>query len=260
MARSMFNGCLDLGGAQLDIKLYAAVERGGMSFRLLHEPDHQPLEQRMVHPKTHERVPKEQGQKGLELPSGTVTFEDRELDAFDAGKDKTLEVHTFVDAGAVDSAWFDRPYYIAPVDKVRREYAALCAALAKTGKVGLVRWAMRKRQYNGVLVQRDGHLVLLSLRSAESMIDLAALDTPSWKQASDKEKQMARTLVEMLEGELLPSEMQDEYSERVLAYIKAKHEGRVESLPAPVEKPGSDDDMGDALEASIKALKERGVA
>lgn len=260
MARSMFNGCLDLGGAQLDIKLYAAVERGGLSFRLLHEPDRQPVEQRMVHPKTLERVPKEQIQKGLELDSGTVIFDDHELKKFDSGKDKTLEVHSFVDAAAIDSAWFDRPYYIAPVDAVRREYAALCAALARTGRVGLVRWAMRKRQYNGVLVQCNGHLVLLSLRPAESIINLAALDTPAWKTASDKEKQMARTLVEMLEGELAPSQMQDEYGERVLAYIKAKHEGRVESLPTPVEKAGSDDDMGDALEASIKGLKERGVA
>ena len=79
MARSMFNGCLDLGEERLDIKLYAAVERGGMSFRLLHEPDRQPVEQRMVHPKTNETVPKEQIRRGLELPDGTVSFEDAEL-------------------------------------------------------------------------------------------------------------------------------------------------------------------------------------
>jgi len=260
MARSMFNGCLDLGEERLDIKLYAAVERGGMSFRLLHEPDRQPVEQRMVHPKTNETVPKEQIRRGLELPDGTVSFEDAELNEFEAGKDKTLEVHSFVSADLVDTAWFDRPYYIAPVDAVRHEYAALCAAMEATQRVGLVRWAMRKREYNGVLLQRDGHLVLLSLRPAESMIDLAAIDTPKWKKASDKERKMARTLVEMLEGELAPEQMQDEYSARVLEYIEAKHAGRVESLPAPIQKAPSDDDLGDALEACIKAVKERGVA
>lgn len=260
MARSMFNGCLDLGTERIDVKLYAAVERGGMSFRLLHREDATPVEQRMVDPKTHETVPKEQIRRGLELDAGTVIFADRELDAFDADKSRTMEVHTFVDTGAVDTAWYDRPYYLAPTPKVRHEYAALAAALRATGRVGLVRWAMRKRQYNGALVERDGHLMLLSLRPAESMIDLAAIAAPTWKKASDKEQKMARTLVGMLEGALAPEEMTDEYAARVMAYIEAKHAGRVESLPAPVQKEGSDDDLGDALEASIQALKEAGVA
>ena len=71
---------------------------------------------------------------------------------------------------------------------------------------------------------------------------------------------MAQQLIDSLSGDFEPEKYQDEYRERVLDLIERKAQGEeIAVQPAP-EEPAKVPDLMAALEASIKAVKDRGDA
>lgn len=262
MPSSIFNAVLEFGELEIPVKLYSAVEPRGPSFRLLHEDDATPVRQRFVHPKTGEAVNHDAIRRGLELPRGTVAFTDEELAGFEPAPSRTIELLEFVEPSALGPAWYDRPYFLGPTPdpEARRAYVAMARALAAEGKLGLVRWTMRKHSYRGALTARGDHLILISLRAADEVVRVAELPRPQWAAASRQEHEMARQLVGMLAGGLELEQLRDQHRERVLEYIKAKSEGRVRELPAPHAKRASAGELSEALAASIARAKEKKVA
>lgn len=260
MARSIFNGTLQLNGTSIPVKLYSAVESRGVSFRLLHAPDQQPIRQRMVHPETGEEVPLKQARKGLVLPGGMVVLHEKELAELEPEPTRDIEVLRFVEPEKLNHQWYVRPYYLGPGSEDSEDYFALARALAQEQREGIVRWTMRKKVYHGALRASGDYLVLISLRSAAEVVAIDALPEPAWPKPSDAELKMARQLVEMLEADLDWENFHDHYAEQVVALAKAKAQGRVAKLPEPKQKPASEGPLAEALAASIARLKERHVA
>jgi DNA end-binding protein Ku len=259
VARSIFNGTLQVNGVSIPVKLYSAVEPRAVGFRLLHAPDQVPIRQRMVHPETGEEVPLEQARKGLVLSGGMVVLHKEELAELEPAATRDIEVLRFVDPAQLNHQWYVRPYYLGPAGE-SEDYFAFAKALAQEQREGIVRWTMRKKVYHGALRASGDYLVLISLRSAAEVVAVEALPEPAWPKPAEAELKMARQLVEMLEAELDWEQFHDRYAEQVVALAEAKAHGRVAKLPQAKEKPASEGPLAEALAASIARLKERNVA
>jgi DNA end-binding protein Ku len=248
-ARSMWKGSLRIAKHELKFKLYAAVEDAAVRFHLLHAADEQRVEQRMVHSETAEAIPPDAIHKAFEVESGTlVLLTDEELAALVPEPSRDVDVYAFVPEGAIGPTWYERPYFIGP-DGDAAEYAALARALRETKRVGLARWVMRNKRYNGALRAEGDHLVLLTLHSREEVVEAPKL-TLGEGAADERELKMAKQLVSALEGDFEPSKFENHHRERLMELIQAKAKGK--KLPKRrAQKKAAPSSLSGALRASL---------
>jgi DNA end-binding protein Ku len=254
MARAMWKGVIRFEDIEVPVKLYAAVEDRDVRFRLLYK-GRTPVRQQMVDPLTDEPVPSEQVRRGYEVEPGRfVILDEEELAALEPEPSRDVEVTRFLDPERINHQWYDRPYYLAPDDDAGA-YAALAAALARTGKEGLVRWTMRKKQYVGALRSEGDYLMLITLRRAGEVIPASELEPPQGRKLDARELKMAEQLVAALEGDFDPLQFRDEYRDRVLELIEAKASGQKVEIRRFRAKKTADDSLADALEKSVAAAR-----
>ncbi|AMC99740.1 Ku protein [Halomonas chromatireducens] len=255
-ARAMWKGVIRFGEVQVPVKLYSAVQDRSVHFRLLHEKDRSPVKQAMVNPETDEIVPYAETRRAFRTGEGSlVVFDKEELEALEPDSGRDIEVIRFMPSQAIDHRWYDRPYYLGP-DGSESLYFTLAEALEKSGKEGLARWIMRKKRYVGALRLHRGVPMLMSLRHAEQVVPVEALEPPGGKPLDTKELDMARQLIGMLEAEFDPEEYHDEYRERVMELIEAKQHGKSVKV-TPIRRRKASDDLSKALEASLKKERKR---
>lgn len=254
--RAMWKAALELGTLRVPVKLYAAVEDRGVHFRLLHEKDRVPVRQRMIDPRDESEVPSEAIRRGIELEEGLfVVLRPEELASVEPEASRSIELLRFVPAEAIDVAWYDRPYFLGPDDS-EDDYFALAEALAKSGRRGIARWVMRGRRYAGALAVREGRLALVALHAPHEVVQASELARPASRTLTAGERKLAEQLVATLDAEFDPSELHDDYRERVEKLIAAKREGKsfqVKEAPPP----RASGDLSGALKKSLQAAKAR---
>lgn len=255
-ARAMWKARLLVGDEQLPVKLYAGVEDRGVHFRLLHEKDHEPLRQELVDAETGKPVAWEETRRAFAAANGDlVIFSQAELDEVAPEPSRDIEVLRFVPPGAIDHRWYDRPYYLGPDDS-HDAWSQFATALARSKREGVARWVMRGKAYLGALRVHDGYPVLVSLRSADSLVDAGALAAPEGRALDAKELAMARQLIGLLEGEFDPADYEDEFRDRVLTLVETKRKGgKVARRRIQPKKPS--EDLAAALQASLKGARKR---
>ena len=199
--RAMWKGTLRIADEALSFKLFAAASDRDLHFRLLHAEDREPVQQRMARPLTGETVAAEDVRRGVEVERGRyVVVQPDELDALEPEPSRDVVVTHFVEAARIDHRWYDRPYFLGPDEGQVERYYALAKALERSGLEGITAWTMRNRRYAGAVLVRDGYLALVTLRSADAVIDLAALSPPEGRALDDRERTLASQLVEALTG------------------------------------------------------------
>ncbi|MCB9730622.1 MAG: Ku protein [Deltaproteobacteria bacterium] len=252
-ARAMWKGVLVVGDDRVPVKMYAALEDRAVHFRLLHAEDGAPVSQQLVDPHSEEPVEREDVARGVALGDDRfVLLDEGELAALDPEPSREVEILRVVPPEAVDDAWYDRPYWLGP-DGDDEGYAALAAALEGVAKLAVVRWTMRRKRYQGALTVRDGRLALVRLRNAEEIVPIEALEAPKGREPSDKERGLARQLVEALAEPFDPDMLHDDYRERVRALLERKARGETIEVPERREREATEDErLAEALGASLK--------
>lgn len=255
-ARAIWKGVIHFGAVRVPVKLYSAIEDRSVHFRLLHRKDRTPVRQVMVNPDSDAVVPYEQTHRGYVTGEGQVVMlDDDDHAALEPSASRDIEIVDFLPPAAIDHRWYARPYYLGP-DGAQGDYFALAGALADAGKEGLARWVMRKKEYVGALRLHQGYPTLVSLRHAEEVVSLDAIEPPRGSKLDDKELSMARQLISTLDAPFEPQTYQDEHRERILDLIETKRRGnRVKVVPH--RRARASEDIGSALEASLKAERKR---
>jgi len=261
VARSIWSGTIAFGLISIPVKLFAAVRHKGVSFNQLDERNMGRIRYQKVSEADGEIVPPEHIVKGVEVSRGRYVLVDPdELAPFVPLPTKTIDVEEFVDLADIDPLYFESTYYVAPAGVGTKPYALLARALASSGKVAIVRFVMRGRQYTAAVRSVDGRLVMSTLVYADELVAAADIDELaelSEIAVSDREATMATMLVESLTAEFDPSKYRDDYRDQVLDLITRKAAGEQFELPAPAsdQAPSVVDLLG-ALEASVAAAKE----
>ena len=252
-ARAIWKGHLVLGKQEVPVKVYSAVEDQAVHFRLLHDKDLTPVEQRIVRKDNGREVPKEAQRKAFPLDDRrAVILEPDELDKLEPDSDRAIHLLRFVPRDALGEQWFDRPYYLGPNDGGNGAYFALASALGDKGRIGIARWVMRDKRYVGALSVTDGYLRMTTLRRADQVLDVPAIRPDKARTPSDAEVKLAEQLIDSITGAFAPEEWRNEYRERLHKLVEAKAKGTKLKLVAtrPKEATG---DLAESLRASLAA-------
>jgi DNA end-binding protein Ku len=252
MARAIWKGVLKLGGQSLAVKLYSAVDDRVVHFRLLHASDSEPVEQRIVRKADGKEVPADERRKAFPLDDDTlVILQPDELEALEPKESRDIELLRFVPRQRLTDQWFDKPYLVGP-DGDEAGYFALAAALERSGRAGIARWAMREKRHVGALMAANGYLFVNTLHRAEQILTLDAGDLPAAKQPNDNEIRLAEQLVASVAGDFDPFAWRDQHHERVCELIEAKAKGRKVAARASKRKAETSD-LAAALQKSLAA-------
>jgi len=253
--RAIWRGIVSFGICSVPIKLYTAVRSQRVDFHLLHDTDHERLRQRMVCPLDGEPVEREHIVKGFPLDDGRYVLVDpRELEALEPESSRTIEVLDYVDRGAIDARFFDRPYFLGP-DGEDGPLASLAEGLAASGRLGICCWVMRKRTFLGALGCFDGTLCLVTLRRAEEIVSPETLSAPK-AEVSDRELKTAKYLMDALSADFKPQAYKDVFRDEVRELVARKARGGTVKLKhVRLPKATASDGLLAALEASLKQAR-----
>jgi DNA end-binding protein Ku len=170
---------------------------------------------------------------------------------------RAIDVLEFVPLEQVDPMYFAKSYYLEPDAAGAKPYVLLREALERSGRVALVKIALRQRESLATLRVRDGVFVLEMMLWPDEIRepDFGFLDDDIEVRA--QELKMAESLIESLSGDFQPDQYADNYREALQALIEAKVEGREVVAPAePAADTGTVVDLMAALRASVEAAKQ----
>jgi len=254
-ARAIWKGELKLGSNKIPVKLYSGVVDRTVRFHILDDKHLMRVKQHMVNPDSGEEVAKEEIQKGYEIEPGRfVVVTDEELAELEPKPSREIEIAEFVPPEAISQQWYERPYYLGP-DGDLQGYFALVDALTNRNREGIAHWVMRNKAYVGALRAEGDYLLLVTLRNAEEVISAKDLPQPSGRAPTQKELNMAKQLVALLEeDEFNAKDYKDEYRERVMEFIEKKARGKAPRLHA-VKSKRKVSALDSVLEKSLRSLR-----
>jgi DNA end-binding protein Ku len=253
-ARAIWKGELKIGSTKIPVKLYSGVTDRTVRFHILDDKHLKRVKQHMISPDSGDEVSGEEIQKGYELEPGKfVIVTDEELESLEPKPSRDIEITEFVPPEAISQQWYERPYYLAP-DGDEKAYFALVEALKNRNREGIAHWVMRNKAYVGALRAEGDYLVLVTLRNAEEVISARDLPKPAGRAPTQKELNMARQLVALLEGEFNATDYKDEYRKRVMEFIERKAKGKAPRLQA-VKSRRRAGSLDSVLEKSLQSLR-----
>jgi DNA end-binding protein Ku len=253
--RAYWKGFLRLSLVSIGVQLYNAVDsKSEISFRQIHKPSGR----RVNYEKVVQGIGKIENAdivKGYEVDADTyVLLEPEEIDAIKLESKRTIDLVQFVDAKQVDYRYFERPYFLVPVDEMAGEgYAVIRDALRKTGKVGLAQLTIAGREWLVAVAPLEDGLMLEMLRYAEELRDPAEYfdEVPSAK--PDKEMiDLAVQLIEKKSSAFDPKKFQDHYATALRGLVQDKLKGR--KITAPREEHSQGSNVVDLMEALKRSI------
>ena len=259
--RSIWKGAISFGLVTIPVKLYSATEAKDVSFHQVRRSDGSRIKYKRVAAVDGEEVSYGDIAKGYELSNGeTVVLTDDDFKDLPLTTSRAIDVLQFVPLEEVDPIYFEKSYYLEPDKAGTKPYVLLRDALEQSGKVAVVKIALRNRESLATLRVRDGVFVLETMLWPDEVRvpDFDFLDEDV--EVRSQELAMAGSLIETLAGEFDPGQYKDSYREALQSVIEAKIEGREVVQPAEDQPTtGTVVDLMAALRASVDAAKkERG--
>lgn len=237
--RSVWNGTIRLGLASIPVKAYGATEEQGSGLHHVHVTDGGRVRHRRVCEVDGAEVELAELARGYVLPGGdTVVLTEEDFAKLPLPTSHAIEVQAFAHVDEIDPVYFARSYHLEPEPSGVKSYVLLSEALVRSGRVAVVKVALRSRETLAVLRVRDQVLML------ETMLWPSEIRTPDFPflhqevPISERELREATDLVETLSEKFAPSKYTDSYRSALQALVQAKIDGNdvvQPSAPAQVE-------------------------
>ncbi|MPT22691.1 MAG: Ku protein [Starkeya sp.] len=239
-ARATWKGYLRLGELVCGVGLYTAVSASDrVSLHMVNRKTGNRLSRRFIDSDTGEVVERDEQVKGYEVDSGDfVVLEPDEIAEVTPKGDKALTIESFLPCHEVDDLYFDRPYYLRPVDDASEASFAVIREGLRKKKVAAVASAVLFRRPRSLLIRAyDEGIIATTLhydyevRSAEEAFeDIAEI------KMEPEMLDLARHIIDTKSGRFQPETFDDRYDDALAELVKAKMEGRT---IAPPKKPAA---------------------
>ena len=255
--RSIWRGAINFGMVTIPCKLYTATEQKDVRFRLVHKKDGARIVEKRFCSEEDVEVAWEEIGRGYEVSKGEyVVLDPEEIEAAAPETTHTIDIGDFVELDEIDPIYFEKSYFLEPVDVGAKPFNLLRRALEETGRVAVARVAIRTKERLATLRVYHETLVLETMNWPDEISSIAELDLPSGKAAAPapKEVQMARSLIENLASHFDPEQYKDDFRTALLELIERKMKGdqRAQKRRKPEPKVV---DLMEALQASLAATK-----
>ena len=254
MARAIWSGSIGFGMVSIPVKLFGATESKDISFNLLHATCGTRLKQLRWCPTDEREVPWSETVRGYEYAKDQyVTLTEEDFEKLPLPSKHTIELSAFVKEDEIDPVYYERSYHLAPDERGEKAYALLIRTLEKKGLTAIATITIRKKEQLCALRPREGVLMLETLFYPDEVREQPEMDLDKVK-ITDRELDMAFTLIDLLRKPFDPEEYKDQYREALTQVIDAKLEGR-EVVESPAPKESKVIDLADALRKSVEAAK-----
>jgi DNA end-binding protein Ku len=256
--RSIWKGSISFGLVSIPVKLYSATEERDVSFHQVHREDGGRIRYKRVCQIDGEEVQYSDIAKGYELSSGeVVVLTDDDFSDLPLSTSRTIDVLEFVPLEQVDPIYFSKSYYLEPDGTGAKPYVLLREALEGSGRVALVKVALRQRESLATVRVRDGVFVLEMMLWPDEVREASFGFLDEDIDVRPQELQMAQSLIDTLSGDFQPEQYSDNYREALQALIDAKVQGKEVVQPEqPAADTGKVVDLMAALRASVEAARE----
>jgi DNA end-binding protein Ku len=259
MPHTIWKGAISFGLVTIPIRVYAATEERGVSLHQVHAADGGRIRYRRICELDGEEVPYRDIAKGYQLADGdTIVLTDEDLADLPLVSSKTIEVLQFVDAEEIDPINFTRSYYLEADGPGGKPYLLMRESLGRTGKVAVVKVALRNRESLALLRPYDDVLLLQMMLWPDEVRAADAFAPSDDVHVRSQEIDMAESYIDTLTAPFDPGEFTDQYREALEEVIEAKSAGRpVKEEEAPVPDRGEVVDLMEALRRSVADAKAR---
>jgi len=256
MPRSIWNGLISFGMVSIPVKLFTATDSKDISFHLLHRECNSRLKQLRWCPVCEREVEWGETVRGYEYAKEQhVIMTDEDFDKLPLPSKRTIELAAFVKAEEIDPVYYEKSYYLEADEVGIKPFALLMKALREKNLTAVAKIAIRNKERLCALRPMDGTLMLETLYYPDEIRVERGTEVPE-VQVSDRELEMASTLIDLLADSFEPEKYQDDYRRALMEIIEAKLQGE-EFVEAPAAAPAKVTDLMAALKASVEAAKKR---
>ncbi len=255
-ARPTWKGFLKISLVNIPIRVFPATDAAAsVSFNQLHRDCQTRIQQKKWCPTCQREVANTELVKGYEFEKGRwVVLEEEDIAKVRPESTRIINLVQFTADTDIDPVYVERPYYLAPDGAVASEAFAVVRD-GMRGKAGIGKLALYGREYIIAVLPRDKGLVMYTLRTANEIRSMGAIDELQDLPAKVKpeEIKLARQVIETFEGKLDLSTYKDEYQEELRKMIDKKIAG--EEIVAPEEEaPQKVVNLMDALRKSLDTV------
>jgi DNA end-binding protein Ku len=236
------------------VKLYGATESKDIRFSLLHATCGSKLQQKRWCPTDEVEVPWNETARGYQYSKGQfVMLTDEDFEQLPLPSKHTIELSAFVEEREIDPVFYEKSYYLEPGERAGKPYALLLRALEEKKLSATASITIRKKEQLCVLRALNGTIMLETLYYPDEIRQERGVDLDKVK-VSERELEMAFTLIELLKKPFDPSEYRDHYREALAELIEAKLEGK-QVVSAPAARETRVIDLAEALKRSVESAK-----
>jgi DNA end-binding protein Ku len=252
-ARPIASATVSFGLVSVPVKLYSTADNSQkVTFNWINPKTGSRVRQRYWDASEERLVERDELVKGYEFSREQyVLFTPEELKVLEAQSSNAIEITEFIPFEQVERMYLAKAYFLGPDRGGERAYRLLSAALQKTGRAALARYAARGKEYL-VLVRPMGEGLLLEQLYYSQ--ELRSFDEVPIGEGDVKKEELdlAVQLIEQAAADSFePDKYEDEVSKKVMALIEMKIEG--EEITAAPEAESEDKivDLMEALKASL---------
>lgn len=253
--RSLWNGSISFGLVNIPIKLYTATSSEDIKFNYLHRVCHTPIKYKKTCPNCHTEVGEEEIVRGYEFQRGQyVIMEDSDFETIAPEKSRSIDILDFVRLKDIDPVYFNRTYYLQPVETGVKAYHLLKKAMSEKEQIAIAKIVIRsKENLAAIRVYGPGLALETMFYPAEIRAIDALFQDEGEPSVNERELTMAMALIDNLATEFTPSQYSNEYQKLLVESIERKIAGEQVVPAAAPEAAGKVIDLMAALEASVKA-------
>ncbi|WAC67148.1 Ku protein [Agrococcus sp. SL85] len=253
--RAIWKGSITFGLVNVPVRLYSATEEHDLSLHQVHDADGGRIRYERRCEVCGRKVAYEHIDKAFDDGEQTVVLTEDDLSALPAEHSREIDVVEFVPTEQVDPILFDRSYYLEPDSRSGKAYVLLRRVLEETDRTAIVRLSLRQRTRLGAMRVQGDVLMIQTLRWADEIREASfeSLEGGS-PRISAREMELARSVVEDLEGDFDPAAYEDDYQVQLRTLVEAKlDEG--EALDTAATFGESEDDEGGEVIDLMEALQ-----
>lgn len=254
--KSMWKGLLSFGLVNVPVTMIKATRSKTISFNQLRKSDYSRIQYKKVAGDGAE-VPASDIVKGYKLSEDRyVVINDSDLESIAPKASRIIEISDFVKLEEIDNRYYDSSYYLVPDQGAGKAYALLLQGMTEANVVGIAKFVLRNKEYLAAIRPTDQVITLSTMLFADEIVSAKELenDLPSNVDLSEKELNMAKTLIDSLITSFDPSKYQNEYHKQVLDMIEKKA-GNEQTVIKSTDTSPYFAGLMDALEASMAAIK-----
>jgi DNA end-binding protein Ku len=251
---SIWKGAISFGLVNIPIALFSGIKRDeDIHFNMLRKSDQSRIHNKRVAEADDKEVKWDEIVKGYEYEKGKyVVMSDEEMGSVELKSTRVMDIDSFVEIAEIDPVYFSTPYLIQAEKGGEKAYHLLAQVLEETKTAAIAKVVLRGgREHLVAVMARDKRLVADVLYFHAELQPVTLISAPEGK-VQDRERDMARKLIESMRMEWNPDAYKDEYEKAIKDLLHRKLSGKKISAPKAAEKrPSNVIDLVDILRQSL---------